>query len=69
MLLSAIEDVKMNGLSLNKAAKKWNIPKGTLFNKVNGKSSLVRKMGPDTKLPQYIEEALAKWIIGKARIG
>ncbi|KAF2902676.1 hypothetical protein ILUMI_03512 [Ignelater luminosus] len=57
-------------LSANKASKEYNIPKGTLINKLHGKSTIsARKIGPAPLLSIDEENKLETWIIGKAKIG
>ncbi|KAF6210599.1 hypothetical protein GE061_013705 [Apolygus lucorum] len=65
-LAVAIRAVKAGTLSINKAAKIYGIPKGTLFNKVRGKVPMTRKMGPPTVLSQTEEENVMNWILNMA---
>lgn len=44
-ILSAIEAVK-SGSSMYAAAKKWKIPRATLFYKINGKYPIGKKKWP-----------------------
>ncbi|XP_063242365.1 uncharacterized protein LOC134542216 [Bacillus rossius redtenbacheri] len=68
-LTSALEDIKAGNLSLNSAAKKYGVPKGTLHNKIMGKVPIQRKMGPDTVLTTKEEQKLEMWILSKAKLG
>ena len=68
-LKQAITAVESKSCSLNKAAKDYGIPLGTLFNKVNGKVPLQRRMGPSPILTDEEESRLEKWILDKAEIG
>ena len=55
--------------SLNKAAKQYGIPEGTLFNNVHEISPLKRRMGPSTVLTEEKEKRIKQWILDKAEIG
>ncbi|CAG5019376.1 unnamed protein product [Parnassius apollo] len=57
----AIEAVK-KGLKISEAAKKFNVPRITLHNKVNGKSPIECSMGPSTILSKEEENILEIWI-------
>ena len=66
-LLEAIEMVKTNQLSLNKAAKIYGIPYATLGDKIRGRR-------PITSIPRRLmsheeEGRLAQWIVGMSRRG
>ncbi|KAF2905611.1 hypothetical protein ILUMI_00565, partial [Ignelater luminosus] len=69
-LQAAAEAVQNGVLSANKASKEYHIPKGTLINKLHGKSTIsVRKMGP-VPVPTIDEENIPEsWIRRKAEIG
>lgn len=68
-LSEALESVRNNNMSINKASQVYGIPKGTLFNNVHGKSSDERKMGPPTNLTAEEELRIEKWILDKAYLG
>lgn len=68
-LEDACRDIASGTLSLNAAHKNYNIPKSTLHNKVNQKVPMQRKLGPFTQLTQAEEDALAEWVIKKAKSG
>lgn len=63
-LLSAIQAVK-NGASQFAAAKKFGIPRSTLFNKITGKTQM-GKPGPDTVLLPEEENTIEKWLFALA---
>lgn len=67
-LLSALEAVK-NGSSQFAAAKKFEIPRSTLFNKVHGKTEMGKKPGPSTVLLAEEERIIEKWMFGLATRG
>lgn len=68
-LSAAIDSVRRNEISANKAAKQYGIPKGTLISKLHGDTPIERRMGPDTVLTQEEEARLEKWILDKASLG
>ena len=41
----AMTDVRDHGMSVREAAIKWNIPKSTLHDRLNGKSSMIVDQG------------------------
>lgn len=57
----AIEAVK-KGLKISEAAKKFNVPRITLHNKITGKSPIECSMGPSTILSKEEENILEIWI-------
>lgn len=57
----AIEAVK-KGFKISEAAKKFNVPRITLYNKVTGKSPIECSMGPRTILSKEEEYILEIWI-------
>lgn len=48
---------------LDTAAKRFRVPRVTLYNKVSGKSPLECAMGPQTVLTKLEEDILVKWLI------
>lgn len=64
-LFAAIQAVK-NGLTQFAAAKKFGIPRSTLFNKITGKTLLGKKPGPGTVLLPEEERTIEKWLFGLA---
>ncbi|KAJ8952002.1 hypothetical protein NQ318_023442 [Aromia moschata] len=57
-------------LSINKACQEYNIPKGTLVNRLHGHGSVEeRRMGPLPVLSTEEENKLEKWILDKAHFG
>lgn len=59
-LQNAVEAVKSGGMSLRKAACQYNIPRGTLFDKVKGRTPLKRKFGRDPYLTESEEKAIVE---------
>lgn len=58
---SAVEAVK-NGESGFSASKRYQVPRSTLMNKVEGKSTLERKMGPAPCFGEAGEQLLVNWV-------
>ncbi|XP_071500663.1 uncharacterized protein [Diadema antillarum] len=65
----AYHAAKEGKMSIRQAAKKFNIPKSTLIDKVKGKSPLECKKGPKQILSTEEEVALAEWGVKMAGIG
>ena len=68
-LQDAFKDVKEGRLSINKASSQYNIPKGTLVNKIRDNDPTIKKMGPPTVLTFQEEKNLKQWILDMAMIG
>lgn len=68
-LKRAMVAVQQNKMTLCKASASFNIPKGTLSNKLNKKVPLERKMGPKTYLSEEEEIRIKNWILAKAAVG
>ena len=66
--LNAIGDIKERGLSVRKAAKKWDIAKSTLQDRLGRKAKNIRR-GPHTVLTQAEEDRFAEWLIERAKRG
>ncbi|XP_037033041.1 uncharacterized protein LOC119072027 [Bradysia coprophila] len=64
-LFSAIQAVR-NGASQFASAKKFGIPRSTLFNKITGKTLLGKKPGPATVLLPEEEQTIENWVFGLA---
>lgn len=64
-LFSAIQAVR-TGSSQFAAAKKFGIPRSTLFNKITGKTLLGKKPGPTTVLLPQEERTIENWVFGLA---
>lgn len=65
----AIKLIKRNKISLSKASRTYNIPKGTLHNKVHNKVPIAARKGPKPILSKEEELKIEKWIIHKASLG
>ena len=60
--LNAIGDIKERGLSVGEVAKKWNIAKSTLQDRLGGQAKNIRR-GPHTVLTLAEEDRFAEWLI------
>ena len=68
-LMRAIAEIK-DGMSYRKVSEKYNIPRSTLSDKCNEKSSLsALKPGPSTYLSEEQEIRLLKWMTSMSDIG
>lgn len=67
-LMRALQAVK-EGSSQFSAAKKYGVPRSTLFNKVSGKSVIGKKSGPGTVLSAKEEDVIEKWVLCLAERG
>ena len=65
----AMTDVRDHGMSVREAAIKWNIPKSTLHDRLNGKVEYDRRSGPPSILTKVEENRLADWLIELAQRG
>lgn len=61
-VLKAIDAVR-KGASQFAAAKKYGIPRSTLFNKFSGKTPIGKTSGPGTVLSTKEEELIEKWLL------
>jgi len=68
-LQDAINSVRVDGMSINKASQQYKIPKGTLFNKIHENVSIERKMRSSPVLYSKEEKRIKTWIINKAKLG
>lgn len=55
-------NARKRGLSYEKAAKMYNVPKSTLIYKEKGITPMERKMGPPAFLSQDEEKLLVEWL-------
>ena len=60
-MLKAVAAVR-NGISQREASKRFDVPRGTLFDKLNGRTQMKRKIGPDPYLSQTEEQQIVDWI-------
>ena len=60
VLQEAFQLAKKGTLSINKACKQYNIPKGTLVNKLRDGDASIKKMGPQPVLSDKKECMLAQ---------
>lgn len=56
-------DAVRNGEKIAVAARKFGVPRITLYNKLTGKTQINCTMGPSTVLSKMHEEILEKWLI------
>jgi DDE superfamily endonuclease/helix-turn-helix, Psq domain/Tc5 transposase DNA-binding domain len=68
-LKSALKAIDEDGLSINAAARAFEVPASTLKDKFNGKSEVGCKSGSPPVLGKYREEVMAQWIRNMARVG
>lgn len=68
-LEEAVRMVQAQEISLSKASAQFRIPKGTLHNKIHGKTALRCKKGPKTLLSDAEEKKICFWILNMAKIG
>lgn len=61
--------VQQNEMSLCKTSAVFNIPKGTLSNKLCKKVPIARKMGPKTYLSIEEEIRIKNWVLANAAVG
>lgn len=67
-LEKAVQEIRL-GAKLCEVHLKYDIPKGTLSNKVNNKTPIDARKGPQTVLTAEEEKRVADWIIAKAKLG
>ena len=65
----AVDLIRSRSMSLNQAASAFGIPKSTLSNKVNAKTTIGCRPGPSTVLTADEENMLADWALHMARVG
>lgn len=58
-----------NGMSVEKAALTFHVPRATLARKIKGTVPEGRTMGPATILTKQEEDLLEKWLLGLCRKG
>lgn len=68
-LRCAIEEYRMNKISIRAAAKKYCIPPTTLYCKAKGVRPIERKMGPKTILSSAVEKKIVKCLFTLADAG
>ena len=67
--LNAMKDVNDNGMTIRVAARKWGIPKSSLYDRVSGKVEYYRRSGPPTVLTKEEETRLAEWLVEMKKRG
>jgi 4-hydroxybenzoate polyprenyltransferase len=65
---SAINDVE-NGISQRKAAQRWKIPRTTLQERLNGRTTRKESHEFCQRLSEQQESHLAQWILAQANLG
>ncbi|KAJ8930676.1 hypothetical protein NQ314_016500 [Rhamnusium bicolor] len=68
-LALALAAVKSGSMKLSDAAKRFDVPKSTIHNKIKEKVPNIRKMGPAPVLSTAEEDRLQNWILSKAKLG
>ncbi|KAI4469583.1 helix-turn-helix psq domain [Holotrichia oblita] len=68
-LARALQHIQDDIETLNRASKKYNIPKSTLHNKLTQKTPNIRKMAPQPVLSELEENRIEQWITAKAMLG
>jgi hypothetical protein len=66
-VLIAIKEIEENNMTAYTAAKKFHIPKTTLFNRLNGKSS--SQHGKSQVLSPELEQEVVEWLIRCGKMG
>lgn len=61
--------MRCDGIKLWEAERRFNAPHSTLINKLKERTTLERKMGPNTVVPKNEEEMLETFIISSAKKG
>ena len=69
VMKEAIQDVRTINTPVQTAAKMYGVPRITLKYKVEGKSPMERKMGPQTILIYDEETVIANWFLKMAEAG
>ncbi|CAC5404762.1 unnamed protein product [Mytilus coruscus] len=65
---NAVQMVENKSMSI-RSASQYNVPKTTIIDKLNGRSSLQARSGPNPVLYDSEEEMLVHWVIDMAKIG
>ncbi|XP_074038692.1 uncharacterized protein [Leptinotarsa decemlineata] len=68
-LQQALSDITNNVCKIRQAERLYGVPHATLINKLKGRSSLTRRMGPSTILTEDEEELLVRWLLASAKKG
>lgn len=66
---NAIQLIQSQAISIRAASKRFNVPKSTIIDKLNNKSSLRARSGPSPVLSESEENQLVEWLINMAKIG
>ena len=61
--LNAMKDVTENSMSVREAARKWGVPKSSLYDRLSGKVEYYRRSGPPTVLTKHEEGRIADWLL------
>ena len=68
-MIAAVENVLNFNTPIRTAAKQFGVPRITLKYKVDGKSPIERRMGPDTILTKEEETEVCRWVEKMAKAG
>ncbi|CAC5367642.1 unnamed protein product [Mytilus coruscus] len=66
---NVVQMVENKSMSIRSASRQYNDPKTTIIDKLNGRSSLQARSGPNPVLYECEEEMLVHWVIDMAKIG
>ncbi|CAC5405423.1 unnamed protein product [Mytilus coruscus] len=66
---NAVQMVENKSMSIRSASRQYNVPKTTIIDKLNGRSSLQARSGPNPVLYDSEEEMLVHWVIDMEKIG
>lgn len=69
LFVKAMNDVRLGGLSIRKSAKKWEIKRTTLQDRLSGRVETNRRKGPPPILTKQEENQFADWLIVMANRG
>ena len=67
--LNAMKDVKDNGMTVRAAAKKWSVPKSSLYDRLSGRVKYYRRSGPPAVLTREEETCLAESLVEMKKRG
>ncbi|CAC5411012.1 unnamed protein product [Mytilus coruscus] len=65
----AVQMVENKSMSIRSASRQYNVPKTTIIDKLNWRSNLQSRSGPNPVLYDSEEEMLVHWVIDMAKIG
>ena len=66
-LVAAVQEVKNSKMSISEAARKFNVPRTTLSDHINGRVKDFRPPGHERELPEEVEAAIVEYIAYTSR--